>query len=133
MGLYLPSTGTLGYAVWPGAGIICSQGVPPDFYPPHVTVGVAAASPHCTASAHLTAHLHISTLLPVSAASLSLCCWTFTPFNFLTVLVICFEIHLYFFFLWLHEEVNLVYLHLHLKEPFLKKILLVKPPIFLSC
>ena len=40
MRLCLPSTGTLGCVVWPGAGITCSQGVPPDFYPPHMNVGL---------------------------------------------------------------------------------------------
>ena len=39
MRLYLPSTGSLGWAVWPGAGITYSQGIPPDFCPPHVNVG----------------------------------------------------------------------------------------------
>ena len=34
-----PSTGTLGYAVWPGARIACSQSIPPNFYAPHVNVG----------------------------------------------------------------------------------------------
>ena len=40
MGVYLPGAGTLGCAVCPGAGIAHSQGVPPDFYLPHVNVGL---------------------------------------------------------------------------------------------
>ena len=37
MGINLPSARTLGCVVWPG--ITHSQGVPPDFHPPHVNVG----------------------------------------------------------------------------------------------
>ena len=40
MGVYLPASGTLGCVVWPGTGIAGYQGVLPDFYPPHVTVGL---------------------------------------------------------------------------------------------
>ena len=40
MGIYLPGAGTLGCAVWFGAGIAGSQGIPPDFYPLHVNVGL---------------------------------------------------------------------------------------------
>ena len=40
MGTYLPDAEILGYAVWPGAGITGSQGIPPDFYLPHVSVGL---------------------------------------------------------------------------------------------
>ena len=39
MGIYLPGTENLGCIVWPGAGIAHSQGIPPDFYPPHMNVG----------------------------------------------------------------------------------------------
>ena len=36
-----PCTGTLDCAVWPGAVISCSPGVPPGFYLPHVNVGLS--------------------------------------------------------------------------------------------
>ena len=66
MSLYFPGAGTLGCAVWPGAGISCSQGVPPDFYPPHVNVGL----PFCW-SPWLLTHCHHPASspprLPVSA------------------------------------------------------------------
>ena len=32
MGIYLPGAGTLAYAIWSGAGISHSGGIPPDFY-----------------------------------------------------------------------------------------------------
>ena len=38
MGIYLPSAGTLDCAIWPGARITCSQGIPPHFYPPHMNM-----------------------------------------------------------------------------------------------
>ena len=40
MGIYLPGAGTLVSAVWPWAGIACSQGIPTDFYPPQMNVGM---------------------------------------------------------------------------------------------
>ena len=45
MGTYLPGTGTVGWVVWCGAGIPCSPGIPPDFYPPHVNVGPSIPPP----------------------------------------------------------------------------------------
>ena len=39
MGIHLPHAGTLGCAVWHGAGITCSSGVPRCLYPPHLNVG----------------------------------------------------------------------------------------------
>ena len=45
MGIYLPSAGTLGCAVWPGAVITHSQGVPPHFHPPHMNVGTPILPP----------------------------------------------------------------------------------------
>ena len=41
MGIYLPDFGTLGWAVWPRAGIACSQSILVDFYPPHVNLGLS--------------------------------------------------------------------------------------------
>ena len=38
--IYLHDTGTLGCVVWPEAGIALSKGIPPDFYPPHMNVGL---------------------------------------------------------------------------------------------
>ena len=67
MGIYLPGTGTLGYADWSGAGFAGSQGILPNFYPPHVNVGPPVplplplhATPHHTTSPCLSAHLHPS-------------------------------------------------------------------------
>ena len=61
MGIYLPGAGTLGCAVWPGAGIAVSQGMPPNFYSPHMNVCFAAtASPHRTVSPHLSTCLCVS-------------------------------------------------------------------------
>ena len=45
MEIYLPSTGTLGWVVWSGAGITPSQGIPPNFYPPHINVGLPMPIP----------------------------------------------------------------------------------------
>ena len=39
IGIYLSGAGTTGFVVWLGAGIAFSQGVPPNFHPPHVNVG----------------------------------------------------------------------------------------------
>ena len=39
MGIYLPGIGTLDYVVWSGAMIVGSQGIPPNFYLPHINVG----------------------------------------------------------------------------------------------
>ena len=39
MGSELPGTGTLGWVAWSGAGIPCSRGIFPYFYPPYVDVG----------------------------------------------------------------------------------------------
>ena len=40
MGTYLPGAGTLGWVVWSGARVHRSGGIPPNFYPPHVDVGL---------------------------------------------------------------------------------------------
>ena len=65
MGIYLPSAGTLSCAVWSGAGISHSQGIPPNFYLPPVSVGppdlpTAPAPAHHPTSLHLSAHLRDS-------------------------------------------------------------------------
>ena len=39
MGIYLPGTGTLCWAVWAGSGITYAQGFPPNFYPTYWNVG----------------------------------------------------------------------------------------------
>ena len=41
MVIYLPSPGTLGCVIWSVAGIAHSQGIPPNFYPPHMNVGLS--------------------------------------------------------------------------------------------
>ena len=60
MGIYISGAGTLGCAVWPKAGIACSQGIPPNFYPLHVHVEppVLPPLPHHT-------KLHLCTSPPV--------------------------------------------------------------------
>ena len=40
MGIYLSSAGNLSCVVWPGVQITCSQGAPPDFYLPHLNMGL---------------------------------------------------------------------------------------------
>ena len=45
LGIYLSSTGTLGCVLWPGVGMTCSQGIPPDVYPPRVIVGLPFLPP----------------------------------------------------------------------------------------
>ena len=63
-------TGSLGCAVWPGAGIACSQGIPPDFYLPHMNVGLPVPQlplPLCS-TPHLLASVPISTTLPLLPA-----------------------------------------------------------------
>ena len=70
MGIYLPGTGTLGYADWSGAGFAGSQGILPNFYPPHVNVGPPILPP-----LHAIAHLHHFTLLPVWVNVASLNPW----------------------------------------------------------
>ena len=59
MGTYLPGSGSLGWAVSCRSVITHSQGIPPNFYLPHVDVGPPSvpwlcASP-CCASPHVTA------------------------------------------------------------------------------
>ena len=71
MGICLPSAWPLGCVVWPGSGMALSQGVPPNFYPPHVNVGPSVLlppSPLCTTSGLLTS-------LPISASPLLLPVW----------------------------------------------------------
>ena len=58
MGMSVPGTGTLGCVVWPGAVIVSSQGIPLDFYPPHVHMGLSIAPPLLPLST--TGHLHAS-------------------------------------------------------------------------
>ena len=67
MGVYLPCAGTLHCAVWPGAGIACSQDIPPDFYPPHVNVGlpVSVLLPALCAIPRLLISLFVSLSLPL--------------------------------------------------------------------
>ena len=59
MGIYLSGAGILGCVFWPGAGITCSQGIPPYLYPPYVNVGCLFHHhhQHHTASPSLSAHL----------------------------------------------------------------------------
>ena len=59
MGIYLSGAGILGCVFWPGAGIACSQGIPPYLYPPYVNVGCLfhRHHQHYTASPSLSAHL----------------------------------------------------------------------------
>ena len=54
MGLYFPSAGTMDCVVCPGAGIVCSAGVLPGFYLPHMNVGlpISLARPSLPHSCH---------------------------------------------------------------------------------
>ena len=45
MGVDLPCAGTVVCIVWPGAGMARSQGLPPDFYLPHVNVRLSMPPP----------------------------------------------------------------------------------------
>ena len=58
--IYLPSAGTLGCVVWPGAGIAGSQGNPPDFYPSQVNVGLLVPVLPLPLPVHPTLHLCVS-------------------------------------------------------------------------
>ena len=53
MGIYLLESGSQVSAVWPGAGITCSQGIPPDFYLPHVNMGLPVLPPPLCATLSL--------------------------------------------------------------------------------
>ena len=99
MEIYLPGTGTLVCAVWPGAGIAHSQGILPHFYPPHVNVGLPI--PPATATSPPPKHCPLCPsspsppLLPIwmNMASLNPWRWTSRQFDFLAVLdVFCFEV-----------------------------------------
>ena len=59
IGTYLSSARTLGWAVWSGAGIALSQGIPPDFYPPYMNVGLSILPlpPTATSLCHTTSPL----------------------------------------------------------------------------
>ena len=59
-GTSLPSSGTLGCVVWSGAGNDHSQGIPPDFYPPHVNIELYV-SLHLYTISCLHASLHLQT------------------------------------------------------------------------
>ena len=60
MAVYLPIAGNLGCVVWPGAGMAHSQGIPPNFYQPHVNVG-----PSILLSLHVTlCPLHPGSMTP---------------------------------------------------------------------
>ena len=63
IGISLPGAGTLGCTVWPGAGITCSQGIPPEFYPPHMNVGLSIL----LRPSPLHAVLHLGASPPISA------------------------------------------------------------------
>ena len=67
VGIYLPRAGNLGCTVWPGAGTTCSQGIPPNFYPLHMSVGppVLLLLLPLHATPHLCASLPISTIPPL--------------------------------------------------------------------
>ena len=57
MGTYLPGTGTLGWVVWCRSGIPHSQRIPPNFYPPHVDMGLPVPCLCVFMSAPLLANL----------------------------------------------------------------------------
>ena len=97
MRAYLPSAGTLGCTIWPGARIAHSQGISPDFYPPHVNVGPSILLQPLHLPFHATTPLHLFLWLHPSYLSGWMCflqilgCQTSIQLNFLSVLVIiCF-------------------------------------------
>ena len=59
IGIYLPGAWSLGWMIWSGAGITCSRGMPPNFYPPHVNVGLPVPLP-LWASLRLSTSAHLS-------------------------------------------------------------------------
>ena len=67
MMLYFPGTGTLGYTVWPRAGMACSPGVPPGFYPPQVNMGPPILPATATAALPLLPYYILSAPVPISA------------------------------------------------------------------
>ena len=100
MGIYLPGAGTLSCVVWPGPRITCFQGVPPDFDPPRVSVGLPVSPvPPLSATPRLLASLPFLRLRPpptwMMVASLNPWLSDSIQLNFLTDLgVTCFEIYL---------------------------------------
>ena len=50
MGTFLSGTGILGWVLWCGVGIPCTQDIPPGFYPPHVDVGLPIQRLHASVS-----------------------------------------------------------------------------------
>ena len=71
MGAYLPGAGTLGLVVWCRARVPCSQGIPPEFYPPNM--GMGPPIPHLCASSRLSTPLHTSPHLSASLPLLPIC------------------------------------------------------------
>ena len=69
MEVYLCGAETLGCVVWPGASIAYSQGIPPNFYPPHISVRPSVPLlpplPPCTAPHPLFPGSATALLLPV--------------------------------------------------------------------
>ena len=124
MEIYLPSAGTLGCMVWPGAGVAPSQGIPPNFYLPHANAGqpVLLLPPLCTtpclqASPPVAVSMSLL-LLPSWMSVASLNCW-FSDFHTVQLsdctgwclfrgLVVILSV-------W-HEEVKHVFLYLHLDQ-----------------
>ena len=94
--LYLPDAGTLGCGIWAGAGIACSRGIPPDFYPPHVKVGppiLPLLMPLCAALHLLGPGCLSPPILSVwMSVALNPGCQTSIQFDFLAVPVFCFEV-----------------------------------------
>ena len=66
MGIYLPGAGTLGWVFWSGAGITCSQGIPPNFFPPHMNVRPPIVLPLCnfTSPPFLPIWMNVASLNP---------------------------------------------------------------------
>ena len=76
--IYLPGAGALCCAVWLGAGIACSQGIPSSFYTSHVNVGLPVPVPLL-----LPPLLTTACLLTVSASLRLLPVWmNVAPLNY---------------------------------------------------
>ena len=100
MRLYLPTAGTLGCTGWPGAGIAQTFFMPPNFYLPHMNLGLLGLLASTTTTlpclSTLAPHLHPSYLFDeygffkswVVGLPYSSIFWKFWAFFVLRLLVI---------------------------------------------
>ncbi|KAF6088443.1 hypothetical protein HJG60_008268 [Phyllostomus discolor] len=121
MGAYLPDAGILGWAVWTRAGIIHSQGVPPNFYLLHMNVGLPVPTLLFNATPCLLTsppYLHVSAFpTHLDEYGFFKCLVIGFPYSliFLTILGVVFRFSCTSF-LWLCKEVKRVYLPFHFDQ-----------------